>query len=81
MKKIFVVLAMVALCASCAKTDKCKCSYQINLGSAELSDKNVVVSRPEEKKCSDIKVEDIKGELGSLNLSKVAKINCVPYNE
>ena len=81
MKKIFVVLAVAALCASCAKPTKCKCSVELTLGDANLSAKEQIVERPEDMKCSEIKVEDIKGELGSLNLSKVAKIKCVNYNE
>ena len=81
MKKVLIVLAAAALCASCANPTKCKCSVELNLGDANLSAKEQIIEKPEDTKCADIRVEDIKGELGSLNLSKVAKVKCTNYYE
>ena len=81
MKKIFYVLAVAALCASCAKSDKCKCSVEVNLGDIKGEAKELIVDKPEDVKCSEIKVDDIKGELGSLNLSKAVTVKCKNYKE
>ena len=81
MKKIFVVLAVAALCASCAKTDKCKCTIDLKLGNTSINAKQQTVYKPEDKKCSELKVEDVKGDLVSVDFSKIANIKCVPFNE
>ncbi len=78
MKRLFIiVLAATALLASCAKTEKCKCV--IKVGNMTLE--NQIVSRPDDKTCSQMKVEDIKGDIVSVDLSKVASIDCVNYYE
>ena len=73
MKKVIVLLAAAALFASCAKSDKCKCTFQ--LGKLTLSDQ--VIPRPDEKKCSDLKVEDIKGDIVDIDLTKLGSVTCV----
>lgn len=81
MKKVlFIVLAVMAL-SSCAKPDKCKCKFELNAGSLDLSLKDQIIERPEDKKCSQIKIEDIKGEIVSIDLSKIGSIDCVNYQE
>ncbi len=78
MKKLFIIaVASVALLASCAKTDKCKCVVKVG----NMTLENQIVSRPEDKACSRIKVEDIKGDIVSVDLSKMASIDCVNYYE
>ena len=77
MKKIFVVLAVAALCASCQNVDKCKCKIETE----NLTIKQTTVYKPEEKKCSEIKIEDVKSGLIDINFSKIGKISCVPFHE
>ena len=66
---------------SYAKPDKCKCKFELNAGSLDLSLKDQIIERPEDKKCSQIKIEDIKGEIVSIDLSKIGSIDCVNYQE
>ena len=77
MKKVIIALAAIALFASCQKSDKCKCTFD----SSVITLKDVVVPRPEEKTCGQLKIEDIKGSVVSIDLSKVASVKCSNYNE
>lgn len=77
MKKVIIALAAIALFASCQKSDKCKCTFDSNV----LTIKDVTVARPEDKTCGQLKVEDIKGSIISVDLSKVASVKCSNYNE
>ncbi len=81
MKKILVVLSAAALFASCAKTDKCTCTVELKSENGKVTAKEVTMPRPEDGKCSDIKVSDIKGDFIHINLSNVAKIKCKPLYE
>lgn len=77
MKKVlFIALAVLAL-SSCAKPDKCKCEVKV----LNITAEDVIIERPEDKKCSQIKVEDIKGEIISIDLNKIGTIDCVNYQE
>lgn len=67
--------------SSCAKPDKCKCEFELNAGSLDLSLSDQIIERPEDKKCSQIKIEDIKGDIVSVDLSKIGSIDCVNYQE
>ena len=82
MKKIFIGLIIIAGCSlatSCnePKTNKCRCT--VKLENATI--KNQLVFKPEDKKCSKIKVKDLEGKLGSINFSKVAKVKCEPWDK
>lgn len=81
MKKVF--FALLALCAlsSCAKPDKCKCSFELDSSIIDIELKDQIIERPEDLNCSQIKVENIKGEIVSIDLSKIGKIKCVNYND
>lgn len=76
-KTVILLFAAVALLSSCAKPDKCKCTIKIG----DLTLDNQVIERPEDSKCSKIKVEDIEGEIINIDLNKLASINCVNYSE
>lgn len=59
MKKVsFVALALVAMLsvASC-KSDKCKCTTVTTIGDKSATTEDVV-SRPDDKKCSDLNSEN-----------------------
>lgn len=78
MKKIAILTILAAaMLTSCAKPDKCKCT--IKVGDLTLSDQ--IVKRPEDQRCNQVKVEDIKSDLGSINLTEFASIDCVNYND
>lgn len=58
MKKVlFAAVALVAMlsAASCSKSDKCKCTYETSL----IKQQTVEVSKPEDKKCSELTSSDI----------------------
>lgn len=79
-KTVFAALvALTALCAvSCKDTEKCTCTIETE--KATLKDQ--IVTRPEDKKCSEIEVSDVKiGGIISIDLSKAASISCKNYNE
>jgi hypothetical protein len=40
-----------------------------------------VIERPADTNCSQIKVKDIEGEIVNIDLSKLATIKCVNYND
>lgn len=81
MKKLAIILgAATLLFASCNKSgDKCKCTVESNL----MKPQDVVINRPENKACHDIKATDnfkinvggIDIQLGGLNKDNV-KISC-----
>lgn len=78
MKKLFfAALAATLLLSSCAKPDKCKCT--IKAGNVTVD--NTIVPRPEDTRCSKLKIEDIKGDIVSIELSKLASVSCVDYKE
>jgi major membrane immunogen (membrane-anchored lipoprotein) len=76
-KTFFILIAATLMLASCTKSDKCKCTIKVG----DITVDNQIVPRPEESKCSQLKVEDIDGELIDIDLSKLATINCVNYND
>ncbi len=82
MKKLFfAALAVTLLLSSCAKPDKCKCSFELNSDILDIQLKDQIIERPEDMNCSEIKIEDIKGDIVSIDLSKIGKIKCVNYHE
>ena len=81
MKKILILALAVCAVASCAKPTKCKCKFELNSEILDLKLKDQIIERPEDKNCSQIKVEDIKGDIISIDLSKIGSINCVNYHE
>lgn len=81
MKKTIIVLLAVFALSSCAKPDKCKCSFELNTSIIDIELKDQIIQRPEDMNCSQIKVEDIKGDIVSVDLSKVGSVKCVNYND
>ena len=82
MKKLFfAAIAATLLLSSCAKPDKCKCSFELNSDILDIQLKDQIIPRPEDMNCSQIKIEDIKGDIVSVDLSKIGKINCVNYHD
>lgn len=81
MKKAIIVLLAVFALSSCAKPDKCKCSFELNSSIIDIELKDQIIQRPEDMNCSQIKVEDIKGDIVSVDLSKVGSVKCVNYND
>ena len=82
MKKLFFeAIAATLLLSSCAKPDKCKCSFELNSDVLNIAVKDQIIQRPEDKNCSQIKIEDLKGDVVSIDLSKISKIKCVDYQE
>lgn len=76
-KTVFLLLAAAALLTSCAKSDKCKCTIKVG----DMTLDNQIIERPADDKCSQLKIEDIKGEVINIDMSKLATIDCVNYNE
>ena len=81
MKKAIIVLLAVFALSSCAKPDKCKCSFDLNTSIIDIELKDQIIQRPEDMNCSQIKVEDIKGDVVSVDLSKIGSVKCVNYND
>lgn len=81
MKKAIIVLFAVFALSSCAKPDKCKCSFELNTSIIDIELKDQIIQRPEDMNCSQIKVEDIKGDIVSVDLSKIGSVKCVNYND
>ena len=81
MKKAIIVLLVVFALSSCAKPDKCKCSFELNTSIIDIELKDQIIQRPEDMNCSQIKVEDIKGDIVSVELSKIGSVKCVNYND
>ena len=82
MKKLFfAAIAATLLLSSCAKPDKCKCSFELNSDVLNIAVKDQIIQRPEDKNCSQIKLEDVKEDVVSIDLSKISKIKCVNYQE
>lgn len=82
MKKLFfAAIALVCLMSSCESTDKCKCTIEINSSLIDATLKDQIVNRPTDVKCSEIAIEDIEGDIVSIDLSKVGSIKCVNYQE
>ena len=78
MKKILILLiASVALLSSCAKSDKCKCTFEV--GPITLKDQ--IIQNNSDKHCSKITAEDINAGDVSVDLSGLATIKCVNYND
>ena len=78
---VFAAIAASLLLSSCAKPDKCKCSFELNSDLIDIALKDQIIERPEDMNCSQIKIEDIKGDIVSVDLSKIGKIKCVIYHE
>ena len=76
-KTIFLLLSATLLLSSCTKSDKCKCTVKVG----DLTLDNQIVERPEDKSCSEIKVDDIDGDILDIKLSNLASIDCVNYSE
>ena len=81
MKKAIIVLLAVFALSSCAKPDKCKCSFELNTSIIDIELKDQIIQRPEDMNCSQIKGEDIKGDVVSVDLSKIGSVKCVNYND
>lgn len=81
MKKAIIVLLAVFALSSCAKPDKCKCSFELNTSIIDIELKDQIIPRPEDMSCSQIKVENIKGDVVSVDLSKIGSVKCVNYND
>ena len=81
MKKAIIVLLAVFALSSCAKPDKCKWSFELNTSIIDIELKDQIIQRPEDMNCSQIKVEDIKGDVVSVDLSKIGSVKCVNYND
>ena len=82
MKKLFfAAIAATLLLSSCAKHNKCKCSFELNSDTFDVALKDQIIPRPEDKNCSQIKLEDIKGDVVSIDLSKISKVKCVNHQE
>ena len=81
MKKAIIVLLAVFALSSCAKPDKCKCSFELNTSIIDIELKDQIIQRPEDMNCSQIKVDDIKGDIVSVELSKIGSVKCVNYND
>ena len=81
MKKVIFVLLAVCALSSCAKPDKCKCSIEINSSIIDVEIKDQIIERPEGINCSQIKVENLKGDIVSIDLSKIGTIRCVDHND
>ena len=80
-KLVFAAIAASLLLSSCAKPDKCKCSFELNSDLIDIELRDQIIERPEDMNCSQIKIEDIKGEIVSVDLSKIGTIKCVNYHE
>jgi major membrane immunogen (membrane-anchored lipoprotein) len=76
-KTVFFLLAAAAFLTSCAKPDKCKCTIKVD----DITLDDQVIERPADTNCSQIKVKDIEGEIVNIDLSKLATIKCVNYND
>ena len=81
MKKAIIVLLAIFALSSCAKPDKCKCSFELNTSIIDIELKDQIIQRPEDMNCSQIKVENIKGDIVSVDLSKIGSVKCVNYND
>ena len=81
MKKAIIVLLAVFALSSCAKPDKCKCSVELNTSIIDIELKDQIIQRPEDMNCSQIKAENIKGDIVSVELSKIGSVKCVNYND
>ena len=80
-KLFFAAIAATLLLSSCAKPDKCKCSFELNSDILDIAVKDQIIQRPEDKNCSQIKLEDVKGDVVSIDISKISKIKCVNSQE
>ena len=82
MKKLFfAAIAATLVLSSCAKPDKCKCSFELKSDILDIALKDQIIQRPEDKNCSQIKLESIEGEFFEIDPTKIGKIKCVNYYE
>ncbi len=86
MKKLFfAAVAVMALLSSCEKPNKCKCKFELKPSFLDIQIKldDQIIDRPEEKRCSDIKLNDVEIGNGLLEIdaSKIGKIKCTNYYE
>ena len=47
----------------------------------DIALKDQIIQRPEDMNCSQIKVENFKGDIVSVDLSKIGSVKCVNYND
>ena len=76
-KTVILLFAAVALLSSCAKSDKCKCTFEV--GPLTLQDQ--IISNNSDKACSQISTSDIEAGDVKFDLSEIGTIKCVNYNE
>ncbi len=86
MKKLFfTAVAVMALLSSCEKPNKCKCEFTLKPSFLDLEVKldDQIIERPEDKNCSQIKLEDVDLFSGAVtvDVSKLGSIKCVNYHE
>ena len=76
-KAVFLLFTAVALLSSCAKSDKCKCTFEVG----PLSLKDQIIPNNTDKNCSQISASDIEAGDVKFDLSELGSIKCVNYNE
>lgn len=78
-KTIFIVLAVATLTFASCKTDKCVCTIE----TPKITTKDVVLDRPEDKLCSQVKAEDVQLLDGfvTVDISNAAKVTCKNHHE
>lgn len=76
-KAVILLFAAVALLSSCAKSDKCKCTFEVG----PLSLKDQIIPNNTDKHCSQISASDIEAGDVKFDLSEIGSIKCVNYNE
>jgi len=80
MKKVFfAALALVAMLsvASC-KSDKCICTYETKIIKEQETEP---FTRPDDKKCSELKSSDLDIAGVKIDLSVVVDVKCKNYHE
>lgn len=76
-KAIMALIAVAALCAVSCKSDKCSCTYEIG----NMTVKDQVISRPDNKKCSEVSTSDLNVAGIKIDASDVVKVSCKNHNE
>lgn len=76
-KMFFILLGATLMLASCAKSEKCKCTFTVG----DMTLKDQIVARPDDTSCGKIKVEDVDGQYIDIHFTKLTSISCVNYNE
>ena len=76
-KTIILILAATALLTSCAKSDKCKCTFTV--GPIEFKDQ--IIPNDTDKRCSQFKADDIQAGDATIDISALGSIKCVNFND